>query len=120
VCTRPKTADLDTWFDEWMTVTRLLAQAKTSEVTGNRAQEEFSRSIRGLDDSWAATKLQNLIKKEQKDEDFSPVTGLIAEFRPYYRRTRRIASGLGTFATLEVASSSSNQEARSAAHAGNH
>jgi hypothetical protein len=73
------------------------------ETTSNRAQEEFILSIRGLDDSWAATQLQDLIKKEQKDEDFSLITDLIAEFRSYYRRTRPIASGLSTFATLEVA-----------------
>ena len=73
------------------------------EIAGNRAQEEFILSIRGLDDSWAATQLQDLIKKEQKDKDFQPITDLIAEFRLHYRRTRPIASGLGTFATLEVA-----------------
>jgi hypothetical protein len=81
------------------------------ETTGNRAQEDFILLIRGLDDSWAATQLQDLIKKEQKDKDFPPITDLIAEFRSYYRRTRPIASGLGTFATLEVAGSSKSQEA---------
>ncbi|KAF2025066.1 hypothetical protein EK21DRAFT_23864, partial [Setomelanomma holmii] len=110
VCTRPKRANLDTWFDEWVTIIRLLAEASMPEVTGNRAQEEFILSIRGLDDSWAATQLQDLIEKEQKDEDFPPITDLIAEFRSYYRRTRPVASGLGTFATLEVASRSSSQE----------
>jgi hypothetical protein len=88
------------------------------ETTGNRAQEEFILSIRGLDDSWAATQLQDLIRKEQKDEDFPPITDLIAEFRSYYRRTRPIASGLGTFATLEVAGSSNSQEALQGAQAG--
>jgi hypothetical protein len=111
VCTRPKRANLDTWFDEWVTITRLLTEAKMPETTGNRAQEDFILSIRGLDDSWAATQLQDLIKKEQKDEVFPPITDLIAEFRSYYRRTRPIASGLGTFATLEVAGSSKSQEA---------
>ncbi|KAI0569523.1 hypothetical protein Alg130_11610 [Pyrenophora tritici-repentis] len=82
------------------------------ETTGNRAQEEFILSIRGLDDSWAATQLQDLIKKEQKDEEFPLIADLIAEFRSYYRRTRPIASGLGTFATLEVASSGNSQGAR--------
>ncbi|KAF1827989.1 hypothetical protein BDW02DRAFT_459850, partial [Decorospora gaudefroyi] len=100
VCTRPKRANLDTWFDEWVTITRLLTEAKMPETTGNRAQEDFILSIRGLDDSWSASQLQDLIKKEQKDEGFSPITDLIAEFRSYYRRTRPIASGLGTFATL--------------------
>ncbi|KAF7452722.1 hypothetical protein A1F99_045000 [Pyrenophora tritici-repentis] len=107
VCTRPKTANLDTWFDEWVTITRLLTEAKMPETTGNRAQEEFILSIRGLDDSWAATQLQDLIKKEQKNEEFPLIADLIAEFRSYYRRTRPIASGLGTFATLEVAGSNS-------------
>ncbi|KAF7574075.1 hypothetical protein PtrM4_056980 [Pyrenophora tritici-repentis] len=77
------------------------------ETTGNRAQEEL-----GLDDSWAATQLQDLIKKEQKDEEFPLIADLIAEFRSYYRRTRPIASGFGTFATLEVASSGNSQGAR--------
>ncbi|KAI2478292.1 hypothetical protein Ptr902_10487 [Pyrenophora tritici-repentis] len=49
--------------------------------------------------------LQDLIKKEQKNEEFPLIADLIAEFRSYYRRTRPIALGLGTFATLEVASS---------------
>jgi hypothetical protein len=94
-----------------VTITRLLTEAKVPETTGNRAQEDFILSIRGLDDSWAATQLQDLIKKEQKDEDFPPIADLIAEFKSYYRRTRPIASGLGTFATLEVAGSSNSQEA---------
>ncbi|PZD22763.1 hypothetical protein A1F97_11006, partial [Pyrenophora tritici-repentis] len=64
VCTRPKTANLDTWFDEWVTITRLLTEAKMPETTSKRAQEEFILSTRGLDDSWAATQLQDLIKKE--------------------------------------------------------
>jgi hypothetical protein len=109
VCTRPKRANLDTWFDEWVTITRLLTEARMPETTGNRAQEEFILSIRGLDDSWAATQLQDLIKKEQKDEDFSSITDLIAEFRSYYQRTRPIASGLGTFATLEVAGANNHR-----------
>jgi hypothetical protein len=88
------------------------------ETTGNRAQENFILSIRGLDDSWAATRLQDLIKKEQKDEDFPPITDLIAEFRSYYRRTRPIASGLGTFATLEVSGSRNSQEALQGAQTG--
>jgi hypothetical protein len=76
------------------------------ETTGNRAQEDFILSIRGLDNSWAATQLQDLIRKEQKDKDFLPITDLIAEFRSYYQRTRLIALGLRTFATLKVADSS--------------
>ena len=88
------------------------------ETTSYRAQEEFILSIRGLDDNWAATQLQDLIKKEQKDEVFPPITDLIAEFRSYYRRTRPIASGLGTFATLEVADSSNSQEALQEAQTG--
>jgi len=103
VCTRPKRANLDTWFDEWVMIARLLKEAGMPEAAGNRAQEDFILSIRGLDDSWAATQLQDLIKKEQKDEEFPLITDLIAEFRSYYRRTRPIASALGTFATLEVA-----------------
>jgi hypothetical protein len=84
VCTRPKKANLDFWFDEWVTVTRLLTEANMPETAGNRAQEEFILSIRGLDDSWATTQLQDLIKKEQKDEDFPPIADLMAEFRSYY------------------------------------
>jgi hypothetical protein len=115
VCTRPKRANLDTWFDEWVMIARLLKEADMPEIAGNRAQEDFILSIRGLDDSWAATQLQDLIRKEQKDEVFPPIKDLIAEFRSYYRRTQPIASGLGTFATLEVASSSNNQETPAAA-----
>ena len=118
VCVRPKRANLDTWFDEWVVITRLLSEANMPEIAGNRAQEEFILSIRGLNDSWSATQMQDLINKEQKDKDFPPITDLIAEFRSYYRRTRPIASGLGTFATLEVASSSS-QETPAAAQTGN-
>jgi hypothetical protein len=70
VCTRSKRANLDSWFNKWVTVTRLLTEANMPEIAGNRAQEEFILSIRGLDDSWAATQLQDLIKKEQKDENF--------------------------------------------------
>jgi hypothetical protein len=54
------------------------------EIAGHRVQKEFILSIRGLDDSQAATQLQGLIKKEQKDEDFPLIADLIAEFRLYY------------------------------------
>jgi hypothetical protein len=84
------------------------------EVAGNRAQEEFILSIRGLDDSWAASQLQELVKKEQKGEGFTSTPDLIAEFRSYYRRTRPVASGLGTFATLEAASSQNHETQQSA------
>jgi hypothetical protein len=112
VCTRPKTVNLDAWFDEWVTVIQLLTEANMPEIAGKRAQKEFILSIRGLDNSWAATQLQDLIKKEQKDEDFLPIADLIAEFRLYYQHTRPIASGLGTFATLGVAGGSQDQEAQ--------
>jgi hypothetical protein len=68
---------------KWVTITQLLTAAKMPKTTGNRAQEEFTLSIRGLDD-WAATQPQDLFKKEQKDENFPPITDLIAEFRSYY------------------------------------
>ncbi|KAF2022833.1 hypothetical protein EK21DRAFT_82241 [Setomelanomma holmii] len=113
-CARPKRANLDAWFDEWVTITRLLEEANMPEIAGNRAQEEFILSIRGLDDSWAASQLQELVKKEQKGEDFTLITDLIAEFRSYYRRTRPVASGLGTFATLEAASSQDQETLHSA------
>jgi hypothetical protein len=45
VCTRPKRANLDSWFDEWVTITRILTEAKMPETTSNRAQEEFILSI---------------------------------------------------------------------------
>jgi hypothetical protein len=111
VCTRPRKANLDTWLDEWVTITRLLRDAKMSEVDGNRSQEDFILSIRGLDDSWAATQLQDLIKKDQKGEQYTSTADLVAEFRSYYRRTRPIASSIGTFATLGVAGSSNGPTA---------
>ncbi|KAF1358630.1 hypothetical protein EJ07DRAFT_122847, partial [Lizonia empirigonia] len=64
VCVRPRRANLDTWFDEWVTITRLLSEARMPEADGNRSQEDFILSIRGLDDSWAATQLQELIRKD--------------------------------------------------------
>ena len=105
VCTRPRKANLDTWLDEWVTITRLLREAKMSEVDGNRSQEDFILSIRGLDDNWASTQLQELVKKDQRGEQYTSTADLIAEFRSYYRRTFPIASSIGTFATLGVASS---------------
>ncbi|KAF1925282.1 uncharacterized protein M421DRAFT_32260, partial [Didymella exigua CBS 183.55] len=105
VCTRPRKANLDTWLDEWVTITRLLREAKMPEVDGNRSQEDFILSIRGLDDSWAATQLQELVKKDHRGEQYTSTTDLVAEFRSYYRRTRPIASSIGTFATLGVAES---------------
>jgi hypothetical protein len=100
-----------------VTITRLLTEANIPEIASNRAQKEFILSIRGLDNSWAATQLQDLIKKEQMDEDFPPIADLIVEFRSYYRRTRPIGSGLGTFATLGVAGSNRDQEAPEAPEA---
>jgi hypothetical protein len=47
VCTKPRRANLDAWFDEWVTKTRLLAEANMPEIAGNRAQEEFILLIRG-------------------------------------------------------------------------
>jgi predicted DNA-binding protein (UPF0251 family) len=51
VCARPKKASVETWLDEWVTVTRLLQEAKLPEVYNNRAQEDFIMSTKGLDNS---------------------------------------------------------------------
>ncbi|KAF2621316.1 hypothetical protein BU25DRAFT_354700 [Macroventuria anomochaeta] len=64
VCTRPKKASLDAWLDEWVTVTRLLQEARMPEVDGNRAQKDFILSTRRLDDSWVAARLHKLITKD--------------------------------------------------------
>lgn len=68
-------------------------------------------SIRGLEDSWAATQLREVIKKDQKGEHYTSTADLVAEFRSYYRRTRLIASSIGTFATLGVAGSTDSTTA---------
>jgi hypothetical protein len=101
------------WLD-WIAILQSSQAIRSSKIDC----WQLCLSIRGLDDSWAATQLQDLIKKEQKDKDFPPITDLIAEFWSYYRRTRPIASGLGTFATLEVAGSSKSQEAVQGAQTG--
>ena len=106
-----KETKLDTWLDEWVTITRLMREVKLSDIDRNRLQEDFILSIRGLDDSWAATKLQELIKKDQKGEQYTSTADLVAEFRSYYRRTRLIASSIGTFATLGVAGSTDGPKA---------
>ncbi|KAF2622834.1 hypothetical protein BU25DRAFT_434539 [Macroventuria anomochaeta] len=43
--------NLDAWFDEWVTIIRLLTEARMPEIDGNRSQEDFIISVRGLDDS---------------------------------------------------------------------
>ncbi|KAF2621446.1 hypothetical protein BU25DRAFT_354400, partial [Macroventuria anomochaeta] len=103
VCTRPKKASLDTWLDEWVTVARLLQEAGMPKVNGNRAQEDFILSIRGLDNSWAAVKLDEMITKDQEGEQYMSTANLVAKFRSYYQQTSPVASSLGTFATLGVA-----------------
>ncbi|KAF2628849.1 hypothetical protein BU25DRAFT_409870 [Macroventuria anomochaeta] len=102
VCTRPKKANLDAWFNEWVTITRLLTEARMPEIDGSQSQEDFILSIRGLD-SWAATQLQELIWKDQRGEQYASTADLVAEFRSYYRRTRLIESSIGTLARLGVA-----------------
>ncbi|KAF2628803.1 hypothetical protein BU25DRAFT_409834, partial [Macroventuria anomochaeta] len=103
VCTRPKKANLDAWFNEWVTITRLLTEARMPEIDGNRSQEDFILSIRGLDHSWAATQLQGLIRKDQRGEQYASTADLVAEFRSYYRCARLIESLIGTFARLGFA-----------------
>ncbi|KAF1927421.1 uncharacterized protein M421DRAFT_6197 [Didymella exigua CBS 183.55] len=46
------------------------------EVDSNRSQKDFILSIRGLYDSWAATQLQELVKKDHQGEQYTSTTDL--------------------------------------------
>jgi hypothetical protein len=85
-----------------------MSQAKLPEVQGNRAQQDFILAVKSLDDSWSANELSQLIKAEADDKPYTSISDLVAQYESYYRRTRPIASGLGTFATLGITSQSSS------------
>ena len=102
VCTRPREASLDAWLDEWMMVARLLEEAKMPEAEGNRAQEDFILSIRGLDDKWAARQLIELINKEHQGQQYTSTVDLVTGFRSYYRYMHPNASSLSPFAMLSA------------------
>jgi phosphopantetheinyl transferase (holo-ACP synthase) len=111
VCARLKKASVETWLDEWVTVTRLLQEAKLPEVYNNRAQEDFIMSTKGLDDSWSVARMQELIRQDEKGEQYTTIADLIAEYRSYYRRTRPVTSSLSTFATLGITQSKDSEAA---------
>lgn len=99
----PKRSNLDSWFEDWLDTARLMKEAALPEIAGNRAQEDFIRAVRNLDESWATHQLTELVRKEQEEIEFTGISDLVAEYRSYYRRIRPIASSLGSFATLGIA-----------------
>ncbi|KAF1360728.1 hypothetical protein EJ07DRAFT_114190 [Lizonia empirigonia] len=99
----PKRSNLDSWFEDWLETTRLMKEAALPEVAGNRAQEDFIRAVRSLDESWSTHQLTELVRKDQMETEFTGISDLVAEYRSYYRRIRPIASSLGSFATLGIA-----------------
>jgi hypothetical protein len=62
--TPPKRSNLDSWFEEWLETMRLMNEAALPEVAGNRAQEDFIRAVRSLDESWATHQLTELVRKD--------------------------------------------------------
>jgi len=115
--TLPKRSNLDTWFEDWLDTTRLMKEAALPEISGSRAQEDFIRAVRSLDESWATHQLTELIRKDQEEMEFIGISDLVAEYRSYYRRVRPIASSLGSFATLGVAEETPAQGAQGAQRA---
>jgi iron uptake system EfeUOB component EfeO/EfeM len=79
-----------------------MKEAALPEVAGNRAQEDFIRAVRSLDESWSTHQLTELVRKDQIEAEFTGISDLVADYRFYYRRIRPIASSLGTFATLGI------------------
>jgi hypothetical protein len=49
--TPPKRSNLDSWFEDWLEIARLMREAALPEIAESRAQEDFIRAIRSLDDS---------------------------------------------------------------------
>jgi hypothetical protein len=60
--TLPKRSNLDSWFEDWLEMTRLMKEAALPEIAGNRAQEDFIRAVRNLDESWATHQLTQLVR----------------------------------------------------------
>ena len=61
-----------------------MKEAALPKVAGNRAQEDFIRAIRGLDESWATHQLTELVRKDQDETEFTGISDLVAEYRSYY------------------------------------
>ncbi|KAF1359112.1 hypothetical protein EJ07DRAFT_178703 [Lizonia empirigonia] len=57
----PKRSNLDSWVEDWLETTRLMKEAALPEVAGNRAQEDFIRAVRSLDESWSTHQLTELV-----------------------------------------------------------
>jgi hypothetical protein len=60
--TLPKRSNLDSWFEDWLETMRLMKEAALPEIAGNRAQEDFIRAVRNLDESWATHQLTQLVR----------------------------------------------------------
>jgi hypothetical protein len=107
--TPPKRSNLDSWFEDWLEIAQLMREAALPEIAESRAQEDFIRAIRSLDDSWATYQLTELVQKDQEEMEFTGISDLVAEYQSYYWRVRPIASSLRSFATLGVAEQSKNE-----------
>ncbi|KAF2023385.1 hypothetical protein EK21DRAFT_81065, partial [Setomelanomma holmii] len=58
--TPPKRSNLDSWFEDWLETARLMKEAALPEIAWSRAQEDFIRAVRSLDESWATHQLTEL------------------------------------------------------------
>jgi hypothetical protein len=62
--TLPKRSNMDSWFEDWLETARLMKKAALPEIAESRAQEDFIRAIRSLNDSWATHQLTELVQKD--------------------------------------------------------
>jgi hypothetical protein len=55
--------------------------------------------------------MQELIRQDEKGEQYTTIADLIAEYRSYYQRTRLVTLLLSTFATLGITQSKDSEAA---------
>jgi hypothetical protein len=63
-----------------------MREAALPEIAESRAQEDFIRAIRSLDDCWATHQLTELVQKDQEEMEFTGISDLVAGYQSYYWR----------------------------------
>ncbi|KAF2732065.1 hypothetical protein EJ04DRAFT_609078, partial [Polyplosphaeria fusca] len=116
---RPKHGPIESWIEQWKEVTRLIKNAKMPEADGTQLQEAFILAVKPSDEGWATEELARLIRSENKSQEYTKIDDLLAEYSSWCRRTRPIQTGLGTFATLQVAEDQSATTGNNAGTPGN-
>ncbi|KAL5371104.1 hypothetical protein DPSP01_014490 [Paraphaeosphaeria sporulosa] len=96
----PQRQKMDAWYESYITILRDMMKLKLPEVQDYRAQQDFLRAIRGIDESFVTHEIQEITRAEINGTPYMDPVALVENYRRFRRTMNPVASALGTYAVL--------------------